>query len=148
METDVAREDCKEYTIEKIIKHKKDKSGTYYLVKWEGYPPYDNTWEPECHINSEEILKDYWDNLKSCKLSNDYLSLIIHNPYSSLTNWDPYIREISTVELVNNRLLVYITWKTGFTSIHKSEEVNRKCPQLMIKFYESKLVAQNIPPSN
>ena len=45
------REGNESYVVEKIIKMKKSQGKNYYLVKWAGYPPSDNSWEPEENLN-------------------------------------------------------------------------------------------------
>lgn len=50
----------KEFSIEKILKSKKGKNETLYLVKWEGYPMKDCTWEPRSHFtNAEAALSEF-----------------------------------------------------------------------------------------
>jgi hypothetical protein len=54
------------YTIEKILKHKKQTDGSYlYLVKWEGFPdtPANNTWEPESNFDYPTVIHNYWNQL-------------------------------------------------------------------------------------
>ena len=50
-----------EYAVEKIISHRKDKRSkrVNYLIKWQGYPESDSTWEPLEHIHAPELLKAY-----------------------------------------------------------------------------------------
>ncbi len=54
-----------EYVVEGILKHRVVGQGKQankqYLVKWEGYGPEHNSWEPEAHLlRCEEALKEYW----------------------------------------------------------------------------------------
>ena len=51
----------KEYAVEKIINHRKDKRSkcVSYLIKWQGYPESDSTWEPLEHIHAPDLLKAY-----------------------------------------------------------------------------------------
>ena len=60
-----------EYEVDRILDHK-DKSarsqGTTreYLVKWVGYGPEHNTWEPEVNLlNCQDSLKKYWATIES-----------------------------------------------------------------------------------
>ena len=51
-----------EYTVEKILGHKRNSNRIFYLVKWKNYDETSNTWEP---INSFgknlNQIKDYWE---------------------------------------------------------------------------------------
>jgi hypothetical protein len=54
-----------EYDVEAILQHRSVKHGrkatTEFLIKWAGYPPEHNTWEPEDNLdNCPDMLKDYW----------------------------------------------------------------------------------------
>ncbi len=43
----IKREGDNEFKVEKILNSKELKSGEVkYFIKWKGYPPADNTWEP------------------------------------------------------------------------------------------------------
>ena len=49
-----------EYEVEAIIDHKREKGTWWYLIKWKGYGPESNTWEPRQNItHAEKILKAY-----------------------------------------------------------------------------------------
>ena len=54
-----------EYTVECILNHRdkpyRGKTRRECLVKWQGYGPEHNTWEPEAHCgNSSELISAYW----------------------------------------------------------------------------------------
>lgn len=53
----------KEYCVEKILRrkvgHKFDKTGIYYLMKWQNYDDSWNTWEPEQNLNCDQILEEF-----------------------------------------------------------------------------------------
>ncbi len=49
-----------EYEVENILDHRTSRNGTTFLIKWQGYPMEDNTWEPEKNLtNCHEILHAY-----------------------------------------------------------------------------------------
>jgi hypothetical protein len=55
-----------EFEVETILSHRDKKRGRgttrEYLVKWTGYGPEHNTWEPERHLsNCPDSIKAYWD---------------------------------------------------------------------------------------
>ena len=41
-----------EYEVEKIVGKRQGKKGAEYLVKWKGFDPKDNTWEPKANLAS------------------------------------------------------------------------------------------------
>ena len=58
-------DDSLEYEVERVLDDRKVKRGkstkTEFLVKWLGYGPEHNTWEPEKNLtNCKEILEEYW----------------------------------------------------------------------------------------
>src|ERR1700731_1620686 len=53
-------DDHKQYGVEEILKSRKRGCGIQYLVKWEGYPHEDNTWEPKKNLaQAPEAIKDF-----------------------------------------------------------------------------------------
>jgi hypothetical protein len=49
----------KEYEVETILDCQKIRGKNKYLIKWKGYPPSENTWEPESNLNCPELLKAF-----------------------------------------------------------------------------------------
>jgi hypothetical protein len=59
-ETRMKKPAAKEFIVEKILSHEFSRKGIRYLVRWEGYGPQFNTWEPQSHLkNSPRILAKY-----------------------------------------------------------------------------------------
>lgn len=55
-----------EYVVEKVVDKKiLDDGGILYLIKWEGYPDSENTWEPKENITSKTLIAQYEKSLKS-----------------------------------------------------------------------------------
>jgi hypothetical protein len=53
-----------EYEVEEIIDSERRQDGWYYRVKWKGYGPESNTWEPKANLeHAENILKKYHQKL-------------------------------------------------------------------------------------
>lgn len=52
------------YEVEQILNHKNKKSKRLFLVRWKGYGPNEDTWEPESNLCCPEILNAYLENHK------------------------------------------------------------------------------------
>ncbi|KEP45030.1 putative Transposon Tf2-1 polyprotein, partial [Rhizoctonia solani 123E] len=49
-----------EYEVEAIVDHKREGDQMFYKIKWKGYGPESNTWEPKENLeNAENFLKKY-----------------------------------------------------------------------------------------
>ena len=59
-DTEVIPDPEKEYEVEQILDHKKVRNVLKYLVKWEGYPQSENTWEPRKNLNHCSSLVDQY----------------------------------------------------------------------------------------
>ena len=56
------------YEVEEVLSHKEVRSGKRkvkkYLIKWAGYGPEHNTWEPQSNLNAA-ALKSYWNRARA-----------------------------------------------------------------------------------
>ncbi|KAJ9607243.1 hypothetical protein H2200_008315 [Cladophialophora chaetospira] len=60
-EDDEEGDEGEEYIVESIADHRTTKKDVLYLIKWQGYPEEQNTWEPEEHLlpHSRKVLAAY-----------------------------------------------------------------------------------------
>jgi len=54
-----------EYEVEKIITERCTKKGLEYLVRWDGYGPLYNTWEPKRSLRNAPEVVSWWQRCKS-----------------------------------------------------------------------------------
>ncbi|KAK0173017.1 hypothetical protein PV328_006272 [Microctonus aethiopoides] len=57
-----------EFEVEKIIDvyFKKNKSREF-LIRWKGFPPSDDTWEPEANLNCPELITKFMEKVENAK---------------------------------------------------------------------------------
>lgn len=49
-----------EYSVKAIVGHRRTKRGMEWLVRWDGYGPQFDTWEPTSYLkNAPVVLNDY-----------------------------------------------------------------------------------------
>lgn len=61
-----------EYEVEQILAHRSVKKGRRsikeYLIKWKGYGPEENTWEPQNHLDgARELLQEYRSRVETAE---------------------------------------------------------------------------------
>ncbi len=61
-------------------------------------------------------------------------------------SWEEHVTGIDACEGNDNNVVVYLTWKGGHKSQHPLAAVYKRCPQKMLKFYESHLFVPHRPP--
>lgn len=54
-------------------------------------------------------------------------------------DWEELVDRVDTVSRVNGKLHVWIVWNDGAVTEELADETNIRCPQKVIKFYESRL---------
>jgi chromobox protein 1 len=59
-------------------------------------------------------------------------------------SWEEHVTGIDACEGNDNNVVVYLTWKGGHKTQHPLAAVYKRCPQKMLKFYESHLF---VPPA-
>ena len=55
------------YEVEEIMGHEQRDGQWWYHVLWKNYPIEAATWEPSHHFDDEEILRQYWRNVKNAQ---------------------------------------------------------------------------------
>ncbi|CAJ0585676.1 unnamed protein product, partial [Mesorhabditis spiculigera] len=51
-----------EFVVEKVIDMRTVRGKVEYLLKWQGYPMEEATWEPEANVACDELIKDFKTN--------------------------------------------------------------------------------------
>ncbi|KAI6649315.1 Chromobox protein-like protein 1-like isoform X2 [Oopsacas minuta] len=147
-------EDEEIYSVEKIVDKRIVAGKVEYYLKWKGFGSADNTWEPEDNLDCSNLISEYERNLKAKKPKVEKpgppgigLKEKV-NPIPSSSDMDEKIgfaraldpeRIIGATEQDGN-IIFLIKWKgSDENDLVPASEANIKCPQVVIKFYESKL---------
>ena len=138
--------------MEKIVDKRVIGGKTEYYLKWKGFGSTDNTWEPVENLDCSNLIGEFERNLKSKKPKvekRDSLGAKEKvNPIPTSSDMDDKIgfargldpeRIIGATEQDGN-IIFLIKWKgSDENDLVPASEANIKCPQVVIKFYESKL---------
>ena len=60
-------DDIDVYEVESLMDHRNSSvgEGVEYFVKWKGFPPEANTWEPERNFIERKCISEYWKERNS-----------------------------------------------------------------------------------
>lgn len=112
-----------EFKVEAILRHKKFSDQILYLIKWEGYSEFENTWEPESNlIGCRELLSAYWEKV--------YLR------DGTIPAQIPKFKIISTKKVQNEVYFLIRTSEFQYESI-PSSEMKTRYPKNFFSFYEN-----------
>ena len=59
------------YEIDHILGHKGDGDDRSYLIRWKGYGPEGDTWEPVSNIHTDEVIQDYLSKIQPPSIVDD-----------------------------------------------------------------------------
>ena len=145
-------EDEEVYSVEKIVDKRVVAGKVEYFLKWKGFGSADNTWEPEENLDCSNLISEFEQNLKIKKAKVDKRDSTGAKekvkPIPTSSDMDEKIgfargldpeRIIGATEQDGN-IIFLIKWKgSDENDLVPASEANIKCPQVVIKFYESKL---------
>ncbi|KAG0296156.1 hypothetical protein BGZ98_001086 [Dissophora globulifera] len=60
-------------------------------------------------------------------------------PPSSWKSWEEHVESVNSVERGKGGMIVHLAWKNGEDTTHDLEEIHKRCPQTLIRFYETHL---------
>jgi hypothetical protein len=156
------------YNVEKILDKKKYKNVWKYKVKWEGYSIDECTWEPIENLdNCKNLVEEFEKNLKEKankkKRNNeaeeknivDEGNIIQENVDRIVeTEFEGNLDENEPIKIENAKILdteaielnCYVSWykdkngKTPKNTWISSHIIRRKNPELLLKYYESRII--------
>ncbi|ETN76623.1 hypothetical protein RB195_008472 [Necator americanus] len=124
------------YVVEAVINKRKAKDGKVeYLLKWQGFPLEESTWEPEENVACHELIAEF--ERKRGKVEKKEPSTA-----SSEKREEKQLHRIIGLTDSPGELHFLIKWKDHTADLVPAKEANVKYPQEVIRFYEERLKLQ------
>jgi len=139
------------YVVEKILDKRVLEDGTVlYYLKWRNYPESDNTWEPVTNLDCDELISEFekvYSSKGASAASSPPKKKRTHkkpnNGYDATNEPIGFERGFEAEEIIgatdlDGQIMFNIKWKgTDILDWVPAKEANVKCPQIVIKYYES-----------
>ena len=114
---DLIEEDANAHVeVEKILGHRKRKNRFEYLVKWAKQPESENSWEPEGHFDTVEIIEEYWGSINKTPTAT-----LASTKFSALINTVSALLIISATLGSSNAIRVKDNFR--FCEIHDNKAI-------------------------
>uniref|UniRef100_A0A1B6EPS8 Chromo domain-containing protein n=1 Tax=Cuerna arida TaxID=1464854 RepID=A0A1B6EPS8_9HEMI len=153
-------EEAEEYVVERIVDVRTRRGVKHYFIKWSGYPDSENTWEPEENLTCPELIEEFKRKQKEesekreskkRKTSPDSDAGTAQKARkdkkvkrdNAMNGFDKgyKVDKILGASETLGELHFLIKWKEVVDpEIVPAKIANVKCPAEVIKFYEQRLI--------
>lgn len=134
-----------EFVVEQVLDRKFDSGSPLYKVKWLGYPLSQCTWEPVEHLsNVPEMVAEYEAAHKQDATANAQVQAEVPKIYGSLEKDLPV--RVMAGRKAEGKVACTVEWEKRpdgvkpLPSAVMSDELKDRFPDLLLDFYESKLI--------
>ena len=120
------------YNVENIITRKNVGKKKLYLIKWEGYPITESSWEPICNLsNLIYMVKEFEDNYPfsiNQKLVNEYIVKYKKCKYKKFSDKKTNLKNRKNKQSLNNNKIIIILddLEQEFNKVKEQEEEQSK----------------------
>jgi len=143
-----------EYTVEKILDKRIRGGKTEYLIKWEGYPDSENTWEPEDNLDCPDLISGFEEKTKQKKEekkrkkeaeasgSGKKKQKLVEDEDGKPRGFERGLQPERIIGATDSsgELMFLMKWKdSDEADLVPARQANVKCPQIVIQFYEERL---------
>jgi len=142
-----------EFTVEKILDKRVRNSKVEYLIKWEGYPDTENTWEPQENLDCPDIISNYEDKAEKKKeekkrkkeaesSGGKKKQKVVEEEDNKPRGFDRGLQPERIIGATDSsgELMFLMKWKdSDEADLVPARQANVKCPQIVIQFYEERL---------
>ncbi|XP_058053989.1 chromobox protein homolog 1-like [Anopheles bellator] len=165
MKPDEPTEEAIEFSVEKILDSRIVNGKVEYYLKWKGYTNEDNTWEPEENLDCPDLIQAFKESRKKkegkdensgrrSKLKDEEPKVVPAKRKSTTEKKVGFDRGLVPEEILgaaetHGKLMFLMKWKNAANAdMVSAEQANVKCPQVVIRFYESRLTWQAPEPKS
>ena len=100
------------YNVENIITRRIFGNKKLYLIKWEGYPITESSWEPISNLSSIiYMVKEFEENFPSSinqKLMNEYIEQFKRGKYKKISVKKKNLKKRKNKHIANNNKIIFI----------------------------------------
>uniref|UniRef100_A0AAV2K2B9 Chromo domain-containing protein n=1 Tax=Knipowitschia caucasica TaxID=637954 RepID=A0AAV2K2B9_KNICA len=149
-------EEPEEFVVEKILDQRLVNGKVEFYLKWKGFTEADNTWEPEDNLDCPELISAYLEAQKNIKEKPAGVKRKAsteeaepepkksEKPRGFARNLEPE-RIIGATDS-SGELMFLMKWKeSDEADLVPAKEANKRCPQVVISFYEERLTWHSCP---
>ncbi|KAF8569813.1 hypothetical protein P879_01292 [Paragonimus westermani] len=145
-QTSGSLDDESEFEVEELVDVRYDNGEPQYLIKWKGHPPEMNSWEPHFNLNCPLLLMKFHAERNRPRITVvDIVICVCLMTLLQPESTEPYGFDrglppdfINMVTKKDGELYFLIKWKgTQICDVVPAAQANIRCPQVVIKFYES-----------
>lgn len=142
-----------EFTVERILDKRIRNSKVEYLIKWEGYPDTENTWEPQENLDCPDIISAYEEKSQKKKeekkrkkeaesSGGKKKQKVVEEEDNKPRGFDRGLQPERIIGATDSsgELMFLMKWKdSDEADLVPARQANVKCPQIVIQFYEERL---------
>lgn len=125
--------DNTEYEVEQIVGHRIERKKNLFLIRWKGFEPEQDTWEPEATLACPDLLKEYME-----AHSSDMAPVKVKKTPKkrvSASEKDYEVRAVLAKRVLGGVVQYQVRWKNyGSASDSWEKETNLNCAELIAKF--------------
>ncbi|XP_048191382.1 chromobox protein homolog 3-like [Perognathus longimembris pacificus] len=135
-----------EFEVEKVVGRRVVAGKVEYLLKWKGYSDSDNTWEPEEHLHCPDLIHAFLNSQEDSSESEGSISNVSTENSNANDNPTGFDRGLEAERILgatrsSEGLMFLMKWKDlDEPEMVLAREANVKCPQIVIAFYEEKII--------
>jgi len=142
-----------EFTVERILDKRVRNSKVEYLIKWEGYPDTENTWEPQENLDCPDIISAYEERAEKKKeekkrkkeaesSGGKKKQKVVEEEDNKPRGFDRGLQPERIIGATDSsgELMFLMKWKdSDEADLVPARQANVKCPAIVIQFYEERL---------